>query len=328
MEFYLGTWQVAPSDGFWTDQDISESEKVISQAVRMGICGFDTAQSYGKGRSEQTLAKVLRRFRSVSKPSSFSKPTKPSSFSKPTKPITPTKTFQIDTKVMPSTKSVKEILDVSRSRLSPYGIDCLYLHWPRSGFDHVAFLRQMEDLREQGLICKVGICNMPIGDLEGVVASGIVVDRIQIPLSLLWTRDLAETKAFCKENNIRIAAYSPAGMGLLSGKYKESADLHDGRAGMFCFRESCHRQYLELLELLKEISEAHKTSCTKVALAWTASQEPDIILIGARNTEQLKQNLSAPVSLTQTELSDLSAAAQKLDEKSRKICSNIFSYDF
>ncbi len=106
MEFYLGTWQVAPSDGFWTDQDISESEKVISQAVRMGICGFDTAQSYGKGRSEQTLAKVLRRFRSLSKPSnvsSVSKPTKPSSFSKPSK------TFQIDTKVMPSTKSVLEI---------------------------------------------------------------------------------------------------------------------------------------------------------------------------------------------------------------------------
>lgn len=325
MEFYLGTWQVAPSDGFWTDQDISESEKVISQAVRMGICGFDTAQSYGKGRSEQTLAKVLRRFSKPTKPSnvsSVSKPTKPSSFNKPSK------TFQIDTKVMPSTKSVLEIFKISQTRLSPFSIDCLYLHWPRSGFDHVAFLWQMEDLRDRGLICKVGICNMPLGDLEGVVASGIVVDRIQIPLSLLWTRDLAETKAFCTENNIRIAAYSPTGMGLLSGKYKESADLHDGRAGMFCFRESCHRQYLELLELLKEISEVHKTSCTKVALAWTASQEPDIILIGARNTEQLKQNLSDPVSLTQTELSDLSTAAQKLDEKSRKICSNIFSYDF
>lgn len=325
MEFYLGTWQVAPSDGFWTDQDISESEKVISQAVRMGICGFDTAQSYGKGRSEQTLAKVLRRFSSVS---SFSKPTKPSSFIKPSNVITPTKTFQIDTKVMPSTKSVLEIFKISQTRLSPFSIDCLYLHWPRSGFDNMAFIKEMAKLREEGLIGKVGICNMPLKDLEGVVASGIVVDRIQIPLSLLWTRDLAETKAFCKENNIRIAAYSPTGMGLLSGKYKESADLHDGRAGMFCFKESCHRQYLELLELLKDLSEAHKTSCTKVALAWTASQKPDIILIGARNTEQLKQNLSDPVSLTETELSDLSAAAQKLDEKSRKICSNIFSYDF
>ena len=331
MEFYLGTWQVAPSDGFWTDQDISESEKVISQAVRMGICGFDTAQSYGKGRSEQTLAKVLRRFSSVSKPtkpSSFSKPSSVSSVSKPSNVSTPTKTFQIDTKVMPSTKSVLEIFKISQTRLSPFPIDCLYLHWPRSGFDNMAFIKEMAKLREKGLIGKVGICNMPLGDLEGVVASGIKVDRIQIPLSLLWTRDLAETKTFCKENNIRIAAYSPTGMGLLSGKYKESADLHDGRAGMFCFKDSCHRQYLELLELLQEISEAHKTSCTKVALAWTASQGPDIILIGARNTEQLKQNLSDPVCLTETELSDLSTAAQKLDEKSRKLCSNIFSYHF
>lgn len=334
MEFYLGTWQVAPSDGFWTDQDISESEKVISQAVRMGICGFDTAQSYGKGRSEQTLAKMLRRFSTPTKPTKPTTPTTPTTPTKPitpttpTKPTMPTKTFQIDTKVMPSTKSVKEILDVSRSRLSPYGIDCLYLHWPRSGFDHVAFLRQMEDLRARGLIGKVGICNMPLGDLEGVVASGISVDRIQIPISLLWTRDLAQTRAFCGKNNIQIAAYSPTGMGLLSGKYKESADLSDNRAGMFCFKESCHRQYLELLEILKEISETHKTSCTKVALAWTASQKPDIILIGARNTEQLKENLSDPVCLTETELSDLSAAAQKFDEKSRKICSNIFSYDF
>ena len=45
METYLGTWQVAPSDGFWTDQNLADSEKVLSSAVRNGIAGFDTAQS-------------------------------------------------------------------------------------------------------------------------------------------------------------------------------------------------------------------------------------------------------------------------------------------
>lgn len=316
VQYYLGTWQVAPSDGFWTDQDISESEKVISLALKLGVKGFDTAQSYGKGRAEQTLAKVLRR---------FSTPITPT---KPTTPTTPTKTFQIDTKVMPSTKSVSELLKVSLSRLAPFSIDCLYLHWPRSGFDNMAFIKEMEDLKNKGQIGKVGICNMPLGDLKGVVGSGIVVDRIQIPLSLLWTRDLAETRAFCGENNIQIAAYSPTGMGLLSGEYKESKDLLDARKDMFCFKEKCHKQFLDLLETIKKTADTHKTTCTKVALAWTVAQDPDIILIGARNTEQLKQNLSGPVSLTETELSDLSAAAQKLDEKSHKICSNIFSYDF
>jgi len=308
VQYYLGTWQVAPSDGFWTDQDISESEKVISLALKLGISGFDTAQSYGKGRAEQILAKVLRRF------------------TRSTSLTNLTKTYQIDTKIMPSTKSVSELLKVSLSRLAPFSIDCLYLHWPRSGFDNMSFIKEMEDLKNKGQIGKVGICNMPLDDLKNLVNVGIAVDRIQIPLSLLWTRDLSETKAFCKENKIQICAYSPTGMGLLSGKYKESTDLHDARANMFCFKENCHKQFLDLIETLNKTADTHKTTCTKVALAWTVAQDPDIILIGARNTEQLQQNLSDQITLTESELSDLSTAAQKLDVASRSICTNIFSY--
>jgi len=300
VQYYLGTWQVAPSDGFWTDQDISESEKVISLALKLGISGFDTAQSYGKGRSEQTLAKVLRR--------------------------TNNQDIIIDTKIMPSTKRVSEILKVSLTRLAPYSINCLYLHWPRSGFDNTSFLKEMAILKNKNQISKVGICNMPLEDLKKTVRDGFVPDRIQIPLSLLWTRDLSETKSFCNENKIQICAYSPTGMGLLSGKYKESKDLHDARKDMFCFKENCHKQFLDLLETLKKAADTHKTSCTKTALAWTVAQNPDIILIGARNTEQLQQNLSDQISLTETELSDLTTAAQKLDVASRSVCTNIFSY--
>ena len=107
---YLGTWQTSPSDGFWTDQSITDSEAVLSAAVRLGICRFDTAQSYGKGQAEQTLAKILRRF--------------------PDK----TEYFVIDTKIMPSTRHAEEVFKVSLDRLKPFSVDCLYLHWPRSGF--------------------------------------------------------------------------------------------------------------------------------------------------------------------------------------------------
>ncbi|MBR4476995.1 MAG: aldo/keto reductase, partial [Spirochaetales bacterium] len=62
MRTYLGTWQVTPSDGFWTDQDPSSGESLLSTAVRLGVTCFDTAQSYGKGRTEQVLGKILRRF--------------------------------------------------------------------------------------------------------------------------------------------------------------------------------------------------------------------------------------------------------------------------
>ena len=126
MRTYLGTWQTAPSDGFWTDQSLRDSENVISRAVRLGIRCFDTAQSYGKGRSEQTLAKILRRFPDLS--------------------------FTVDTKIMPSSKSPEELLRISLERLKPLTVDCLYLHWPRSGFDNMDFLRKMDTLKEKNLI--------------------------------------------------------------------------------------------------------------------------------------------------------------------------------
>ena len=53
---------------------------------------------------------------------------------------------------------------------------------------------------------------------------------------------------------------------------------------------------------------------------------PDIVILGARTAEQLEQNLSPTLCLTETELSDLSRAAAALDRASLDVCDNIFSY--
>lgn len=302
METYLGTWQIAPSDGFWTDQNLSDSEKVLSSAVKSGIVGFDTAQSYGKGQAEQTLSKILRRF--------------------------PDKAFRIDTKIMPSTKTACEVLRVSLDRLKPFPIDCLYLHWPKSGFDNLRFLREMENLKEQGLFRKLGVCNLPLSMLESLVKSGLKIDRIQRPVSLLWTRELEETKVFCRENNIELAAYSPSGMGLLSGKYHSASDLKDARKNLFCFDDRCLKPYHDLLDLMETIAKNNSLSCTDIARLWTENTNPDIIILGARNTEQLKENLRTTPKPSSEELKELSSAASVLDRASKDVCENLFSYDW
>ena len=321
MEFYLGTWQVAQSDGFWTSQDLAESENVISTAVKNGICSFDTAQSYGKGQAEQTLAKVLRRFLGVS-----------------CRPCTLDflnscaleflNSCRIDTKIMPSSKNVEDVLRPSIERLKPFPIDCLYLHWPRSGFDNLGYVAEMLKLKDKGLVGKVGVCNLPLEMLQAFIKQGLQVDRIQIPISLLWTRDLDSTLQFCRENRISVSSYSPTGMGLLSGKYRKPEDLHDARANLFCFQGNCQKQFLDLLGILSEIAEKHGVSCSKVALSWVVSKDPDIIVIGARTKTQLVENLSGNVSLSDAELSDLNLAAQKLDKASQEVCTNIFSYEW
>lgn len=304
VKTYLGTWQTSPSDGFWTDQSIADSEAVLSAAVRSGICCFDTAQSYGKGQAEQTLAKILRRF-----------PDRKDS-------------FVIDTKIMPSAKPALDVLQVSLDRLRPFSVDCLYLHWPRSGFDNTDYLRQMEALREQGLFRKLGVCNVPLQMLESFVASGLIIDRIQRPVSLLWISELEETKSFCAENGIEMAAYSPTGMGLLSGKYRNSPDLKDARKDIFCFDEKCIGAYHELLDLIAQIAENNGLTCIDVARKWTESANPDIFILGARNVRQLEQNLKNDFSLSPSELSDLTVAAAALDKKRSGICENIFSFNW
>lgn len=302
MRTYLGTWQTAPSDGFWTDQSLRDSENVISRAVRLGVRCFDTAQSYGKGRSEQTLAKILRRFPDLS--------------------------FTVDTKIMPSSKSPEELLEISLERLKPLTVDCLYLHWPRSGFDNLDFLRKMDYLKEKKLIGKLGVCNIPLKDLRQFVRSGLKIDRIQRPVSLLWTRELDETLAFCRENNMELAAYSPTGMGLLSGKYRNAQDLRDGRSKLFCFNEKCLKAYHNLLDLVARIAENNGLTNTDVSRIWTENTNTDIIILGARNTDQLEQNLRKNLKLSSSELSDLSVAAKELDRSSMDVCENIFSYNW
>ncbi len=300
MTTYLGTWQTAPSDGFWTDQNLAESEKTISFAMKSGLSGYDCAQSYGHGQAEQTLGKVLRRH--------------------------PDADFHVDTKIMPTTREPEALAAQSERRLGRR-IDCLYLHWPRTGFDNRAFLEKISQLREKGTINKVGVCNLPLEDLERYTEQGLVIDRIQRPLSLLWSRDYEQCRDFCTEHGIELAVYSPSGMGLLSGRYRRAEDLKDSRKSLFCFKDQCIDKYRELLDLIGQIAGAHNASNTKVALAWTRSQSPDILILGARNPAQLAENLDCSLTLSKREIEDLTKASKALGNAARDE-RNIFSYDW
>jgi len=297
METVLGTWQTAPSDGFWTKQDTLSSERTISCAVRHGIKTFDCAQSYGKGRAEQILAKVLSRF--------------------------PGRSFNIDTKIMPSSKSVRELVEKSLVRLRLTSLNRLYLHWPSSLFDWEDMLVQMHALKSEGLIKRVGVCNLSLSQLRDL-CTRIPVDTFQRPFSLLWNREFEETKAFCRENGMELAVYSPLGAGLLSGRYRTPADFEDNRdrrKDFFCFNPACSEAFLALLNTPGFSAEN--------ALRWVAARRPDLLLLGCRNEKQLEANLSALESPPDAQTDErLTRAADTLCDKARGICDNMFSYNW
>ena len=53
----LGTWQLGAD---WGDVDDKEALSVLEAAAESGVTFFDTADVYGDGRSEQTIATFLR----------------------------------------------------------------------------------------------------------------------------------------------------------------------------------------------------------------------------------------------------------------------------
>ena len=280
---------MCPSDGFWTDQNTADSEKTLRYSLRCGITVFDCAQSYGKGRTEQMLGKVVSKHEVL-----------------------------FDTKIMPTTKSIEDVVKLSLERLKCSFLNRVYIHWPSSRLDWKANLKDLVRLKEKGLIRKVGVCNLTLEQLRSL-CSEIPVDCFQRPVSLLWSREYDEVRAFCTGRGIELAAYSPMGMGLLSGKYHSSSDLplSDPRSSLFCFQPPCGDIFKNLLSV-----------CTADdALLWVKAKNPDILILGARNPDQLEQNLKIlEKDIDPERFGMLSSLAQSLSSASVAVCDNIFSY--
>jgi len=280
---------MCPSDGFWTDQNTADSEKTLRYALKRGITVFDCAQSYGKGRAEQMLGKLASG-----------------------------KNVLFDTKIMPTTKDVRDVVKLSLERLKCGFLNRVYIHWPSSRLDWKANLKDLLRLKEEGLVRKVGVCNLTFDQLCEL-HSEISFDCFQRPVSLLWSREYDAVREFCSEHDIELAAYSPMGMGLLSGKYHSVSDLPEGdaRSSLFCFQGACG-------DVFKDLS----SICTaEDALLWVKEKNPDILILGARNPAQLEENLKILEGSINPERFDaLSSLAESLASASAPICDNIFSY--
>ena len=167
----LGCW--AFGQDLW-QQEQSNSIKTIHYALRLGIRDFDTAQSYGKGKSEQVLTQQLRR---------FSNEINRSELSIATKITLPHKTDQIKTLVSRSLK-----------RMELTYLDILYIHWPDSKKELAPYLKELLILKEQKLIKAIGLSNFTLPLLKEAYTT-TPIDYIQIPLSLSVDSLLQRSKA-------------------------------------------------------------------------------------------------------------------------------------
>jgi aryl-alcohol dehydrogenase-like predicted oxidoreductase len=303
----IGTW--AWGDKFFWGYgkggyDDGDLQVAFEAAIKAGVNFFDTAEVYGLGRSERLLGQFTQASQARH-------------------------ALVIATKFMPlpwrlKPQSLLTALKASLERLGLTHVDLYQIHQPLPPVAVETWAEMLAYAVEAGLVKAVGVSNY---NFERTQLAYETLQSFNVPLaSNQMEYSLVQRKIeyeglleYCQAKNISLIAYSPLGMGLLTGKYSPDNPMPGIRGKRFGPDFLASAQ--ELLDRLRLIGQAHadddeqakaKTPA-QVALNW-AICKGTIPIPGAKNLKQATDNAhTLGWRLTEDEvrqLDDLSSLVQ------------------
>ena len=312
-EIGLGCWSWGNEFVWQYDETMDyELSRVFDLAVDSGIKLFDTADSYGAdGKSERLLGKFCREYYDDANDNDEKKKKK----SRIDDIILATKFAPYPWRITSDSfvKAAKE----SANRFGRESIELGQLHWSTENYQPLqerALWDGIARAYEEGIIENVGLSNYGPRQLQKIHKymsnRGIPIATLQVQYSLLSRfPELNGTKETCDELGIKLIAYSPLALGLLTGKYS----VEKPPPGL---RGQAYKGVLKplpiLLETMKEVAAVHNKTLPQVALNYCISKGT-VPIPGAKNTKQLKDNLGAVGwRLSNSEIIELDKAAEKV----------------
>jgi aryl-alcohol dehydrogenase-like predicted oxidoreductase len=299
---------------FGGDADEAASAAMYRACRDAGINFFDTADQYSKGRSEEILGKLMRGERDE--------------LVIATKCFNPT--GEDRNAKGSSRRHVSRAVEASLKRLGTDRVELLYLHHfdARTPIDEQ--MRALEDLVRAGKVLYPAVSNYAAWQTQ--LALGVQeragwarLQAIQPMYSLVKRQAEVELLPMAAANGLSVFPYSPAGGGLLSGKYSQNQTgrlttnkMYEKRYGEAWAHETAARFSVFCRE-----KNVHPMS---MAVAWVGAH-PAVTapIIGARSVEQLRASLdSVKVPMTpelRAEIAQLSRtpppATDRLEENVR-----------
>src|ERR1019366_1955836 len=272
----------------WGNTDVAEATRLIDICFESGVNLFDTADVYSDGRSEEVLGKALE--------------------SKRDRALISTKTtFRLGegpNDVGSSRYALRRALEASLRRLDTDYVDIYHLN----GFDALTPIDEVQDtlntfVREGKVRC-IAASNFSGWHLMKSLA---VADRYgwtrfvahQVYYSLIGRECEWELMPLGLDQKVGALVWSPLGWGRLTGKIRRGqplpetsrlqsklvTDIGPKVADDYLFR---------VVDALNEVARQTGKTVSQIALNWLL-QRPSVanVIIGARNEEQLRQNLGA-----------------------------------
>ena len=303
----LGTGTFGGSNEFferWGRTDVAEASRMVDLCLDAGVNFFDTADIYSQGASEEILGQALKGKRDralISTKATFPMGEGPNDKGS-------------------SRYHLVRACEASLKRLGTDHIDVYFMH----GFDALTpvdeTLRALDDLVRAGKIGYIGASNFSgwqlmkaLGTSERYGLARYVA--YQGYYSLVGRHYEWELMPLGLDQGVALMVWSPLGWGRLTGKIRRGANT-SGRiaaGGAEGGPPVSDEALFRVVDVLDELAAETGRSVAQVALNWLLSR-PTVanIVIGARNEEQLKQNLGAVGwSLDPAQIARLDAASHE-----------------
>jgi aryl-alcohol dehydrogenase-like predicted oxidoreductase len=261
--------------------DLDGTRAVVDAALEQGVTFFDTANTYGRGQSEELLGQVLEGRRDE---------------------VTLATKFGMDMGdglgPRGSRDYILQAVEASLRRLRTDVIDFYWYHKPDGVTPLSETLETLDELVRRGSVRSIGASNFSSQQLEE--ADAISRERgwarfeaVQNEYSLLVREPEREVLPTCERLGIGFVPFFPLASGLLTGKYRRGEQAPAGTR-LSGRDEIATAQQFDLLEALDAYARERGVELIDVAIgALLARPVVSSVIAGATKPEQVRRNAAA-----------------------------------
>jgi aryl-alcohol dehydrogenase-like predicted oxidoreductase len=251
---------------------VAGTRAVVDAALEAGVTFFDTAESYGDGRSETFLGEALRERRD--------------------RVVLATKFGGSPAEGKGSRDEIRRALEGSLERLQTDHVDLYQHHREDSATPLAETIAALEELVREGKIRAYGTSNYSPAKLEeaaGLASEAYVSEQSEYS----WLEREAEEELLptCRRLGLGFIPFFPLASGLLTGKYRRGEPAPEGTR--LHGREIGDHEH-DRIEALEAFAEERGLTLLEVAIGGLAAQEPVAsVIAGATKPEQVRANAGA-----------------------------------
>jgi aryl-alcohol dehydrogenase-like predicted oxidoreductase len=284
----------------WTLEE-KEAFTVLDSFVDHGFTAFDTADVYGKGKSETILGNWMKARGNRDKVLVFTKVG--SDMGQGKRDL--------------SRKWIAEEIEQSLKRLQVDYVDLYQSHWPDDATPQEETMEAFDRLVQAGKVRWLGSSNQN----STLLAEALAISKkngwaryetIQNEFNLYDQAGFAQVQELCVKEEVSGIGYFSLARGFLAGKYRSAADAGKSPRGQTIVTKYLNERGFRILAALDAVAARNGARQAEVALAWIAAQ-PGVgaAIASATSVEQVESLAKgARLRLGAEDLGELSAAAR------------------